>query len=820
MTKEKIVIVGGVAGGATAAARARRLSETAEIIIIEKGPYISFANCGLPYYIGGIISDKDRLLLQTPAAMRKRFGIDARTGHEVTALHPSKKTVTVTDLASGKTYQETYTKLILATGAIPFIPPIAGLEDVEHYVLRDIPDSDRIKTLVDSGLAHHVLIVGAGAISLELAENLITKGSAVTIVEASGHVLPQLDLEIARIMETELRAKGITLHLGASLQSVGSDGGRVLATLANGETISADTLVLVAGIRPNTALAKAAHITLDERGLIVTDTRLRTSVKTIFAVGDSIAIRELVSGSRVNIALAGPANKQARVAAANALGGDEAYSGALATAIVSAFGLAAASTGLSSFQLEKNGQEFSQTIIHSTSHAGYYPAAMPLTVKLLFGKNGEIFGAQAIGREGADKRIDVIATAMRGRMDVHDLARLDLAYSPPYSSAKDPVNMVAFTAENILSGLMKPFSHSQLPSLTPQDVLLDVRTPEEFDLGAIKGAVNMPVDGLRENLHTLPKSKKLYVYCASGQRSYLAGRILAQRGFDCYNLIGGYHTYKDVYLQEPTAAAPTQSSEQSLAAAPIQTLTVPTDSEITVTLDTCGLSCPGPLHKVFETAKKLNPGDTIKVTATDPAFASDIVAWCDRTGNTLLQQSTDDGIITAILRKGPATHAIHIDHAENNAKTFIIFSDDIDKVIASFILANGGVSMGRDVTMFFTFWGLNVLRKPGSVPIQKDPISQVFGLMMPKGSKHLHLSQMNMGGMGTSLIRWLMIKKNIGTLETLIQQARDGGVHMIACSTSMDIMGIKKEELIDGIEIGGVASYYNAAERADTNLFI
>jgi len=480
-------------------------------------------------------------------------------------------------------------------------------------------------------------------------------------------------------------------------------------------------------------------------------------------------------------------------------------------------------TGNNEKSLTKNGIEFEKSFTHSPSHARYYPGAASMSIKLLFSKpDGKVLGAQIAGFEGVDKRIDIIATAIRANMTVHDLEKLELAYAPPYSSAKDPVNIAGFTASNILKGHNKVFHWNRIPSLDPQNsLLIDVRTREEYDLGTIGAAINIPLDELRGRLSEIPKDKNIYVFCQVGLRAYVALRILSHKGYkNVANLSGGYKTY-ELAVQEQSNIDLYEYDlilkDDEIRSAKSQSDSINTESVVCV--DACGLQCPEPIIRTYKAINSLNYGQTLTVKSTDPAFDKDIRVWCEKTGNKLLEIKFDQGIYSAIIRKERQDKTVSAIKA-NDSKTMVIFSNDLDKAIASFIIANGAAAMGRKVTMFFTFWGLNILRKPGNAKVKKDLFGTMFGFMMPKGSRKLSLSKMNMGGMGAAMIRFIMKKKNVASLEDLIAQAQSSGIELIACNMSMDIMGIKKEELIEGVQIGGVASFLGSAEESDMTLFI
>lgn len=544
----KVVIVGGVAGGATAAARIRRLDESAEITVFEKSGYISYANCGLPYYIGGEISDKEQLTLQTPESFYARFRIDVRVRHEVIEVNTSQKSVKVKDLTSGRVFDEKYDKLVLSPGAKPVRPPFEGVDDARVFTLRNVEDTFRIKDFVTGRNPEHVVVIGGGFIGVEMAENLRGLGIEVTLIEAAPQLMAPFDADMAAFIHAEMRAMGVNLVLGAMVDGF-ETGDSFGVRLRNGEVVRADMAVMAIGVTPDTALAKQAGLELGLKGSIVVNDRMETSVPDVYAVGDAVQITNFVTGKPALISLAGPANKQGRVAADNICGLSSRYGGGQGSSVIKVFRLTAASTGINERVAASEGIVCDKVILSPMSHAGYYPGGKIMTMKVVLEKSSyRLLGAQIIGYDGVDKRIDVLATAIRAGMKVYDLAELDLAYAPPYSSAKDPVNMAGFMAENIMNGLVKQWYTEDEP-LLPRDgsvTLLDVRTREECRSGALNGFVNIPVDELRERIGEIEKDKPVYIICQSGLRSYIAARILAGKGFDVYNFAGGYRYYAAV----------------------------------------------------------------------------------------------------------------------------------------------------------------------------------------------------------------------------------------------------------------------------------
>ncbi len=552
----KVVIVGGVAGGATAAARIRRLDEKAQITVFERSGYISYANCGLPYYIGDVITDPEELTLQTPESFWERFRVDMKVRHEVTAIHPEKKTVTVRNLESGVIFEEAYDKLLLSPGARPTQPELPGTGMDRLFTLRTVEDTFRIHDFVEQNKPRSVILAGGGFIGLELAENFREKNMEVTIVQRPRQLMTPFDPEMAAFIHAKMRKKGVHLMLGHSVEGFREENGAVQVLLKGEEALSADMVILAIGVTPDTPLAREAGLKLGLKGSILVNDRMETSVPDIYAVGDAVEVRHFVTGEEALISLAGPANKQGRIAADNICGLDSHFPGSLGSSVIKLFDMTAASTGINERTAKKSGIDCDKIYLSPANHAGYYPGGRVMTMKVLFEKNSfRLLGAQIVGYEGVDKRIDVLATAIHAGMTVPQLKELDLAYAPPYSSAKDPVNMAGFLAENLSKGLLRQFFWDEIDSL-PRDgsvTLLDTRTREEYDSGHVEGFLNIPVDELRERMGELEAGKPIYVICQSGLRSYLACRILTQNGFDCSNFSGGYRLYQTVMLDQAAA---------------------------------------------------------------------------------------------------------------------------------------------------------------------------------------------------------------------------------------------------------------------------
>jgi NADPH-dependent 2,4-dienoyl-CoA reductase/sulfur reductase-like enzyme/peroxiredoxin family protein/TusA-related sulfurtransferase/rhodanese-related sulfurtransferase len=820
---KKVVIIGGVAGGASCAARLRRLDETAQIVLLERGEYISYANCGLPYHVGDVIKTRAALLLQTPEAMRKKFAVDVRVQNEVLSIDREKKTVLIKRVDSGETYTESYDVLVISTGSSPLKPPIPGIDSSRVQTLWTVPDTDRIRALVREQGVKSAAVIGGGFIGLEMAENLRHAGLEVSLIEALDQVMSPIDFEMAQLLHEGLLQNGVNLHLGDAVESFNDVVGGVEIRLKSGSTVSAELVILSIGVRPNGQLAKEAGLAVNARGGVVVNDHMLSSDPSIYAVGDVVEVEDFISKEQTMIPLAGPANKQGRIAADNIAGLDASYTGTQGSSIAKVFDLTVASTGENEKTLVKRGlvkgKDFESIIITQNNHASYYPGAVPMTLKLLFTKDGKkILGAQIVGKDGVDKRIDTIGVATRLGASVTDLKELEFAYAPPYSSAKDPVNMLGFVAENVLGGLVK-FAPWDIAETDKDAVLLDVREDAELLAYAIPGAVHIPLGQLRDRLSELDKSRRIVTFCAIGVRSYNAARILNQNGFEHVLLYpGGTRFYQSTHYKE-VAPMPYTKNEPVHDSGHAETANIPVAA---MRIDCSGMQCPGPIMKVFETMKEMKDGQVMEVSASDPGFARDIVAWARRTGNTLLSNERCGNDYVALVKKGTGavvTQQIPQSPA-GDGKTIIVFSGDLDKVLASFIIANGAAAMGRPVTMFFTFWGLNVLRRASRVKVQKSFIEAMFGGMMPRGAGKLKISKMNMGGMGTAMIRMVMRQKNVDSLETLIQKAMKAGVKIVACTMSMDIMGIQEKELIDGVELGGVGAYLGDAEESNVNLFI
>jgi len=776
--EKKILIIGGVAGGASAAARARRLSETATITLIERGPDVSFANCGLPYHIGGEITDRSRLALQTPESLRALLALNVKTLTEATS-------------------------------------PLEGINDEKIITLRNMQDMDRIIAVAKT--TDSVLVIGAGFIGLEMAEQLRHIGKNVHVVELQEQVLPQVDPEMAAPITAQMREHSIDVVLGDGVSGFTREGELITAQLNSGKTITTGLVILSIGVRPESSLAKAAGLELGPRGHIVVNQYQQTSDPDIYAAGDVCETAEPILGGRTAIPLGGPANRQGRTVADHIFMGEKAlpYPGSIGTSIVRVFDQVVATTGYNERRLQMEKVDYGSVTINAHTHAGYYPGALNITLKLLWRKeDGLVLGASAVGPDGVDKRMDIIATAILGKLTIDDLCHVELSYSPPFGSAKDPVNLAAFAACNIRDGLVTPAT-----DINPDNIqLIDVRPQELVDFRPIPGAKSIPITQLRGRLNEIDKSRPVTTVCALGKLSYFASRILKLNGFDAQSITGGLAS------NPVLAPAPSCASAPNITPTPTIQPSTPASIENTHQLDCTGLACPGPIVKVKETASQLAPGDVLEVQASDGGFANDFPAFCEANQYECLSIQKEKGIVTATLRipteqaKTSATTAVA---AQNNDITLVIFSQEMDKVLAGLVMANGALAMGGKATLFFTFWGLNALRKPGLPPVDgKSTMDKMFGMMLPKGTPKLPLSNMNMGGMGSRMMKSRMADKNLPNIDQLLADAMKGGARLVVCAMSMEAMGIHQDELIDGVEVGGVAEFLGASAKSGTNMFI
>ncbi len=789
--KMRVIIIGGGACGASCATRLRRLDENCEITILERTNEVSIANCGLPYYCSEVINDREKILVSNPEKFRNMFKINVKLNTEVTEINRKDKSVLTKN--NEKYY---YDKLVLAQGGSPIKPDIEGINNQNIFTLRSLADADKIKDFIHKNNVQKAIVVGGGFIGVEMAENLAHLGIETKLVELSEQILTPVDYEIACFAQNEMRSNGIELILSDGVKSFSANE----IELESGKKVPYDIVILSIGVRPEITLAKNANLEVN-RGIKVNE-YMQTSDSDIYAGGDSVEIKSFINDDDVIIPLAGPANRQGRIIADNIYGIKSTYKKSQGTSVLKVFDYTVACSGYNEKLLKRMQIPYWKILTFGNSHAGYYPNSTSTLYKLLFNNDGKILGVQAVGQDGVEKRIDVVASIMRNNGGIQELLDSELCYAPPYSSAKDPVNILGMCADNVLKGLVKPAYYEDIEN----SYIIDVRIPDSYRTKTIDSAVNIPLASLRNRLEEIPKDKKVILVCDSGYTSYLASRILIQNGFNnVYSLMAGMKLYKEIQKDKEAKVV-----RKELLFASVK------PAENILKIDACGLSCPGPIMKLSDNISKINNGEILEITSTDKGFYSDVEAWCDSTNNTLLNIENKDKKIIATIQKGKS----EINQKnEKNAQTIVVFSNDLDKALAAFIIANGAKASGKDVTLFFTFWGLNILRK-SNVNAKKSIIDKMFGIMMPKGADKLTLSKMNMGGLGTFIMKKVMKYKNISTLNELIKQAQNQGIKFIACKMSMDVMGIKEEELIDNVEIAGVAKYIAESNNSNSNLFI
>ncbi|MBC7194145.1 MAG: FAD-dependent oxidoreductase [Caldisericia bacterium] len=808
----KVIIVGGVAGGATCATRLRRLKSDLEIKIYERDYYISYANCGIPYYIGGLVP-RENLFVTNPEEMKKKYNIDVFVRHEVIKIDPKEKKILVKNLESGEEFEDSYDYLVLSPGASPLKPKIPGIESNKIFTLRTVGDADKIVNEIENG-AKEVTVVGGGFIGIEVTENLVRRGLKVNLVEALPQVLSFIDKDLISFVHDEIQNKGVNLYLGSAVKEFKEEN-KIKTILENGTEISSDFVVFSIGVKPEVNLAKEAGLKIGETGGILVDENMRTSDPNIFAVGDAVEIVNFVSQTKTRVPLAGPTHKQARVAADNISGINSKYLGSMGTAIVKIFNITAASTGLNSQTLEKLGINYKFECLSTFNHAGYYPDAYPIYLKVFYeNKTRKILGGQAVGFDGVDTIINSLATAIRFNAKITDLKDIDFAYSPQYGHAKNPLNIIATMAEDDLTGLAPKVTIFEVDELIKKGaILIDVREREETLARKIENSVNIPLSELKNRLNELQKDKLYILCCTKGQRAYNALRILLDNGFKAKYLSGGLTFYDSCFNVEKKFEVKEKKESK------VEEI----KKEEAIKIDAKGLSCPGPLMKLKEALDKTKESALIEIEATDPGFYKDIVSYCESKGLKLISLEKDK-TIKAVIKKGEEAKITSEKKEDLTQKgdslSIILFSNDFDKVMASLIIGNGALSMGKKVSIFCTFWGLNVLRKDYKVEVKKNFIEKMFGMMMPRGAKRLVLSKLNMLGIGTKLMKSIMKKYNVLPPEELLKTFIQNGGKVIACSMTMNLMGIKREELIDGIEEGGVGTYLAFAEKSGINLFI
>ncbi len=807
----KVIIIGGVAGGATCATRLRRLKSDWEIKIYERDYYISYANCGIPYYIGGIVP-REKLFVTNPQEMKKKYNIDIFVRHEVIKIDPKNKKVFVKNLESGEEFEDSYDYLVLSPGASPIKPKIPGIDSPRIYTLRTISDADKIVKEIENG-AKEATVVGGGFIGIEVTENLVRRGVKVNLVEALPQVLSFIDKDLISYVRDELTNKGVKLFLGSPVKEF-RENEKIETILENGEKVASDFVVFSIGVKPEVNLAKDAGLTIGETGGILVNEKMQTSDPYIYAIGDAVEILNFVSNTKTRVPLAGLTHKQARVAADNIAGINSKYLGSMGTAIVKIFNITAASTGLNSQTLEKLGIDYKFECLSTFNHAGYYPDAYPIYLKVFYeNKTGKLLGGQAVGYDGIDTIINSLATALRFNAKITELKDIDFAYSPQYGHAKNPLNIIATMAEDDLSGLAPKVSIFEVDDLVKKGaVLLDIREKEETIAHKLPDSINIPLSELKTRINELSKDKTYIICCSQGQRAYNALRFMLDNGFNAMYLSGGLTFYDSCFSSEKKEVAKKIISEEKKM-----------EEKNIIKIDAKGLSCPGPLMKLKEVLDKSPEDATIEIEATDPGFYRDISSYCESKGLKLISLEKDK-VIKAVIKKGEVKETpqkiLKEETPKSDSVSIILFSNDFDKVMAAFIIGNGALSMGKKASIFCTFWGLNILRKDYKVDVKKNFIEKMFGMMMPKGAKEITLSKLNMLGIGTKMMRGIMKKYNVYPPEELIKMFIQNGGKVIACSMTMNLMGIKREELIDGIEEGGVGTYLSFAEKSGINLFI
>ncbi len=833
---KKIVIVGGMAGGASLAARLRRLNEEDEIILFEKGEYVSLDHCGLPYYMGDIVSDRQKLQVHTKKSLENRFNLDVRNFSEVKAIYPNAKLIEVKDYQTGEIYQESYDKLILSPGSRGKKANIKGLTEADNvYTLKNMVDGDRIKEMLVKLRPRNAIVIGGGYAGLKIVENLQQLGLNVTLVEKENQVLKALDFELAQMVHQELNANCVNLILADPVDHFREKGHEIV--LKSGMVLKADCVILEIGNKPANELAKSGNFKLGLKGHIkssinfeVLDAESGEVNPDVFAIGDAAEQIDFLTKKPLSFYSAGLTIHHGRILADYINGMTIKNKGTQASAVVKIFNRVIATTGYNKALLDKN--KVAHQIVHAyrSNHAAYYPGSATITLKAFYDPESlKILGVQAVGQGGTEKRIDVIATAMHFGATIEDLIDLELTYAPPFSSPKDPVNILGYIGQNINQKAYKTLQWDQIDSkIKAGFYALDVRTEVESQAGTIKGSVNIELSSLRGRIDEIKieKDQPICVFCQVGHRAYLATRILKANGFtNVYNLSGGYTSYKNAhYIIDEPNFTPGQCRIHGLD----QEVNIDKGGDqhgvIEKIIHAQGLQCPGPLMAVYEGIQDIDKGQLLKVIATDYGFVSDIKNWCETNNHSLVAQETNGLEYISIIRKGEAqktgdqaqtTLALN----QKNA-TLVVFSGEMDKVLAALIIAQGAVAQGKNVTLFFTFWGLNALRKNDVKVRNKTFIEKMFGAMMPKGPERLPLSNMNMLGMGPLMIKGIMKKKQVDDLDTMIKKSQKAGVRFIACTMSMDLMGIKKEELIEGIDYAGVGTYISSNENVGTTLFV
>ncbi|MFW5995873.1 MAG: FAD-dependent oxidoreductase [Halanaerobiaceae bacterium] len=850
---KKVVIVGGVAGGAAVAARLRRLDEEAEILILEKGEHVSYATCGLPYHIGGVIEDKERLFIHTPRQLEKRFNIDVRTRCEVVGIDRKNKEVKINNLDYDQSTRESYDYLLLSPGSSPVTPPIKGTGKKNVFTLNEISDAEKIMSYLRSHKPHRAVVIGAGFIGLEMVENLVEQGIRVSLIEKKEHVLPALDYEMAAALHNHLRRQKVELFLDTGVRAIVNTEEGIQISLSNGSDVPADFVIMAAGVSPNTELAEQAGLDTGKTGGILVDEYLRTSDENIYAVGDAVEVKNFVSGKPDFVPLAGYASKQGRVVANNIAGRKEKFNGVQRTTAIKMFDMIAASTGLTEEELEDIGIDYRVSYTISYHHAGYYPGATPLTIKVIFrSADGRLLGAQITGFKGVDKRIDVLSTALRYDKTVFDLQELELACAPPFGAAKDPVNIAGFAAGNILNGDVDPVQPLEFVEMEQEELqLLDVRNEIEKRIGEIEDSITIPLSELRENLDRLDRERPVLVYCANGMRSYIACRILSQNGFnEVKNLQGGYRLYstimagrEDIVTDAPEGkirdgeigkkgtegeeTVPVEDSgldnkETADGIAGEEGDTEASDKhageEDIKRVDVSGLTYPHPLLTVKNSLEGMGEGEELLIETSSPAQTRDILSLC-RSINLAHVKSFSAQDYSVIVEKSSPPEETE----PKRGISMVVFSGEFDRVAAALLMATTAAAAGRNVHLFFTFWAVNILRKDREKNIDEEFMKNIFSRINSgedsENSDDLSLSRIGLLGKDPEIFRRIIENRDIESLTDLIALALENGVSLSACYMSMQLMGLKRNQLIEKIDVKGYASYFESSA-GEINMFV
>lgn len=819
---KKYIVIGGGTGGASVAARLRHLDDHAQITIVERGNEVSLASCGLPYYVGGVIQEEQRLIITPFEQFKEWMNIDVMLKTQAVGIDGDKKQVRLRNIETSGEQTLEYDALVVSVGKAKTLPKIEGLAHDGVFTLHSLSDAVKIQEYITNAQPKKAAVIGNGFLALEIAENLHTQGMSVEIITAQERVLPDLDTEMNAIVCQQLAANNVIVQTKQKITEIQhtDDSSPLLLYGQANRTASADVTVVLCEHTADTAAFAQSGLRCSSDGRVIVGSDLRTNIADVYALGDAAVLEGSAEKTGFRGSTASAAVKQARVAADSIVRGTgRQWKEPLGTRIVSVFGITAAVTGDSEEAAKNKGKETAALLTYGSNHIGYYPESLPLVIKTVFHPTtGKLYGAQVVGFDGVDKRIDVLSEALRRESSVRDLADFEHAYAPPVSNILDPVNVAGIAAENVLDGLVTPIPCTAIAKAVEEGAfLIDVRTPEEFEIGSIPDAVNIPLDTIRARIDDIPRDKPVIIFCVVGVRGYLAARILTENGVNTvYNVSGGYKTWKAVHEMHR------QQIQNKEATTAMSTKTNESAAEFSgkiITVDACGLQCPGPIMRLKQEIDSAPDGARVVLKASDPGFARDAQAWANMTGNQLISLDQTGAITEAVIQKGGGQKPLNTGGSLDGA-TVIVFSDDLDKVLASFVLANGAAAAGKNPTMFFTFWGLSVLKRKRKPPVRKDFMGRMFSMMLPGNVDKLALSKMNFGGAGAKMMKGRMTAKQVDQLETMMAQARQAGIRFVACQMSMDIMGVSKEELIDGVEIGGVATYMEAAANSNINLFI